>query len=172
MYEKLSKRALKNMYMAAGFAALLYFVIAIVVELAIFIPEKITVGTIILGMISLLVLVNLIVSPVFRYHRYRYKIDDECIDIIEGYLFVTRNIVPIERLHKLQILRGPFDKICGVAKVIVTTAGGDITIRFLDVEKAEAITENLKKKINDIVMEQKQEEEIKSQLENDTEEES
>jgi hypothetical protein len=167
MYEKLSKRALKNMYMAAGFTALIYLVIAIVVELAIFIPEKITMGTIILSIVSLLVLINLLVSPVFRYHRYRYKIDNECIDIIEGYLFVTRNIVPIERLHKLQILSGPFDKICGVAKVIVTTAGGDVTIRFLDVEKAEAITENLKVKINDIVMEQKEAEEAKTQLTED-----
>lgn len=35
MYEKLSKRALKNMYMAAGFATVVYLIIALVVELAI-----------------------------------------------------------------------------------------------------------------------------------------
>ena len=155
MYETLSKRALKNMYMATGFATLLFYIVAIVAELAFFIPEKITIANIIIGIVSGLLLINLIVSPLFRFYRYRYKIDNECIDIIEGYLFITRNIVPIERLHKLQILRGPFDKICGVAKVIVTTAGGDVTIGFLDVEKAEAITENLKVKINDIVTEQK-----------------
>lgn len=164
MYEKLSVRALKNMYMATGFATLIYIIIAIVLEAAVFIPEKITVGSVTVAIISLLVLANFILSPLFRYHRYKYKIDNDCIDIIEGYLFVKRNIVPIERLHKLQILRGPFDKICKVAKVIVTTAGGDVTIRFLDVEKAEAITENLKVKINDIVMEQKKtEDKLKEQ---------
>ena len=42
----------------------------------------------------------------------------------EGYLFVKRNIVPIERLHKLEISKGPIDQIFHVAKVTVTTAGG------------------------------------------------
>ena len=100
--------------------------------------------------------INCIVSPVFRFHRYRYKIDDECIDIVEGYIFVERNIVPIERLHKLQIQRGPFDKICKVAKVVVTTAGGDVVIRFLDEEKAEKIAENLKSRINTIAVRQRE----------------
>ena len=156
MYEKLSKRALLNMYLATGFGTVLFLVIAAVAELVFFIPEKITIATIIVSVVSGILILNMIISPLFRFYRYRYKIDSECIDIVEGYLFVTRNIVPIERLHKLQIEIGPFDKICKVAKVIVTTAGGDVTIRFLDVEKAEAITENLKRKINDIVTEQKQ----------------
>ena len=90
-----------------------------------------------------------------RQHRYRYKIDEESIDIIEGYIFTERNIVPIERLHKLQISQGPFDKLCNVARVKVTTAGGDVEIRFLENEKAEKITESLKQKINQIAVEQK-----------------
>ena len=44
-----------------------------------------------------------------------------------------------------------------LAKVIVTTAGGDVTIRFLEDEKSEFIAEALKKKINEIA--------IKSRLE-------
>ena len=152
MYEKLSKRALKNMYMAAGFAMVVYLIIALVVELAIFIPNNLTIGTVILVIVTILV----VISPVFRFHRYRYKIDDECIDIVEGYIFVERNIVPIERLHKLQIQRGPFDKICKVAKVVVTTAGGDVVIRFLDEEKAEKIAENLKSRINTIAVRQRE----------------
>ena len=153
MYEKLSKRALKNMYMAAGFATVIYLIIALVVELAIFIPNNLTIGTVILVIVTILVVINCIVSPVYRY---RYKIDDECIDIVEGYIFVERNIVPIERLHKLQIQRGPFDKICKVAKVVVTTAGGDVVIRFLDEEKAEKIAENLKSRINTIAVRQRE----------------
>lgn len=156
MYEKLSKRALKNMYMAAGFATVIYLIIALVVELAIFIPNNLTIGTVILVIVTILVVINCIVSPVFRFHRYRYKIDDECIDIVEGYIFVERNIVPIERLHKLQIQRGPFDKICKVAKVVVTTAGGDVVIRFLDEENAEKIAENLKSRINTIAVRQRE----------------
>ena len=105
----------------------------------------------------ILTLFDALASPYFRYHRYRYSINEECIDIKEGYLFVKRNIVPIERLHKLQTLKGPIDQMFKVAKVVVTTAGGDVTIRFLEEEKAEQIAENLRGRINEIVVSQKEE---------------
>lgn len=43
---------------------------------------------------------------------------------------------------------GPLDRMFGLSKVIVTTAGGDVTIRFLENKKAEDIVETLKKRIN------------------------
>lgn len=45
-------------------------------------------------------------------------------------------------------LRGPIDRMFKVAKVVVTTAGGDVTLRFLDEEKADFIAESLSKRIN------------------------
>ena len=105
----------------------------------------------------ILTLFDALASPYFRYHRYRYSINEECIDIKDGYLFVKRNIVPIERLHKLQTLKGPLDQMFKVAKVVVTTAGGDVTIRFLEEEKAEQIAENLRGRINEIVVSQREE---------------
>ena len=101
--------------------------------------------------LMILILFDALASPYFRYHRYRYSINEECIDIKEGYLFVKRNIVPIERLHK------PIDQMFKVAKVVVTTAGGDVTIRFLEEEKAEQIAENLRGRINEIVVSQREE---------------
>ena len=114
-------------------------------------------GNLISGILLVIVLLNMLLSPYFRYHRYRYSINDECIDIQEGYLFVTRHIVPIERLHKLQTQRGPIDRIFKVAKVKVTTAGGDVIIRFVDEELAEKIADTLKTRINQIVVEQRDE---------------
>ena len=107
--------------------------------------------------LMILILFDALASPYFRYHRYRYSINEECIDIKEGYLFVKRNIVPIERLHKLQTLKGPIDQMFKVAKVVVTTAGGEVTIRFLEEEKAEQIAENLRGRINEIVVSQREE---------------
>ena len=71
----------------------------------------------------------------------------------EGFLFIERNIVPIERLHKIAIEKGPIDRMFNLSKVIVTTAGGDITIRFLEDDKAEFIADSLKNKINKIAIE-------------------
>ena len=57
----------------------------------------------------------------------------------------------------LRYQKGPIDQIFHVAKVTVTTAGGDVTLRFLEEEKAEKIAENLQKRINEIVKEQREE---------------
>ena len=100
---------------------------------------------------ALLILIGIdaLISPVFRYHRYRYSINEECIDIQEGNVFVKRHNVAIERLHKLETAKGPIDQIFKVAKVVVTTAGGDVTISFLDEKKAEQIAESLRRRINE-----------------------
>ena len=84
-----------------------------------------------------------------------YAFEDNMNRTNPDYLFVERNIVPIERLHKLQTVKGPLDRFFRVAKVVVTTAGGDVTIRFLEEEKAEAIAESLRNRINQIVKEER-----------------
>lgn len=164
MYEKLSKNALKCMYIATGVGTLFIYIVAAILEIALFYPKNWIIAHIIVAIVGILLLLNAIISPWFRYNRYRYKIDDECIDIEEGYIFVTRDIVPIERLHKLQIERGPIDKLCGVAKIMVTTAGGDVTIRFLEEERANIITEGLKKRINEIAVIQKEQQKEQEQI--------
>ena len=153
--EKLSKRALGCMYTAAAIAGLLELVAIAVANVIWFIPNDIMVGKIVSGALVVLVLIQVAITPYFRFHRYRYEINDEFIDVREGYIFVERNIVPLERLHKMQTVRGPIDRIFKVAKVNVTTAGGDVTLRFLDEEKAEFIAESLGRRINQIVVEQR-----------------
>ena len=155
MYEKLSKRALYCMYVAGVITGVI--VLAVLAAGGVFwiFPQDITVGKWILLILAALTLLDVLVSPYFRYHRYRYSINEECIDVIEGYLFVKRNIVPIERLHKLQTKKGPIDQMFKVAKMVVTTGGGDVTLSFLEEEKAEQLAESLRKRINEIAADQR-----------------
>ena len=150
MYENLSKRALYCMYVAGIITGVVILAVIGAVDYFWIFPEDLTAGKWISLVLAVLVLFDVAVSPYFRYNRYRYSINDECIDIIEGYLFVKRNIVPIERLHKLQTKKGPIDQMFGVAKVIVTTGGGDVTLEFLEEERAEQIAETLRRRINEI----------------------
>lgn len=154
--EKLSKKALGCMYVATAIWSGMLLVAIIVACVLWFIPENIRIGQVLSLVFGLLILINAMISPYFRFHRYRYQIDEEFIDIREGYLFVTREIVPIERLHKMETVRGPIDTMFGVAKVKVTTAGGEVVIRFLEQEKAEQIAEGLGKYVNHIVKEQRE----------------
>ena len=154
--EKLSKRALGCMYTAAIIGAVIGVSILVVMNVVWLIPNNIEIGKTISIVLAILLIANAIISPYFRFHRYRYSINDEFIDIYEGYIFVERNIVPLERLHKMQTLRGPIDRMFKVAKVVVTTAGGDVTLRFLDEEKADFIAESLGRHINQIVIEKRE----------------
>ena len=156
-YEKLSKRALGCMYVATALASVIALAVFGAVNWLWIFPKDMDMLKAVSLALMILILFDALASPYFRYHRYRYSINEECIDIKEGYLFVKRNIVPIERLHKLQTLKGPIDQMFKVAKVVVTTAGGDVTIRFLEEEKAEQIAENLRGRINEIVVSQREE---------------
>ena len=149
------KRALGCIYTAEIIGDMILLVIIGAVNYFWLIPKDIEIGKIISVVLAVCTVGAMFIEPYFRYNRYRYSINEECIDIREGYLFVTRNIVPIERLHKLETSKGPIDQLFHVAKVKVTTAGGDVTIRFLEEEKAEQIAENLRKRINEIVKEQR-----------------
>ena len=156
-YEKLSKRALGCMYVATALASVIALAVIGAVNWLWIFPKDMDMLKAVSLALVILTLFDALASPYFRYHRYRYSINEECIDIKEGYLFVKRNIVPIERLHKLQTWKGPIDQMFKVAKVVVTTAGGDVTIRFLEEEKAEQIAENLRGRINEIVVSQREE---------------
>lgn len=155
-YEKLSKKAISCMFVAT----LVQFIISTSILFVVwfifrgYLPQivvNIMIGVVILDFLYL------IVSPKVRYERYRYSITEDAIDVREGFIFIERSIVPIERLHKIAIEKGPIDRMFKLAKVIVTTAGGDVTIRFLEDEKSEFIADALKKKINEMA--------IKSRLE-------
>lgn len=99
-----------------------------------------------------------IIAPFYRYECYRYRFSEEDIDVREGFVFVHRDIVPIERLHKVALESGPIDRIFRLSKVIVTTAGGDVTIRFLEEETAKKIVDRLKVRINQYAVDRRENE--------------
>lgn len=160
MYTKLNKKAMWCMFVNSVIALMFLGLFLSIVWVAADEYTKNTTQWIIHLIVIIIAIIDLLVvifSPKIRYMRYRYCITNEKIDIVEGFLFIERNIVPIERLHKISINQGPIDRIFKLAKVIVTTAGGDVTIRFLEVDKAEEIAENLKNKINIIAKDCKNE---------------
>lgn len=160
-YNKLNKKAKGCMFIATAINSLVLSAILLIgyniVKESISL-EYLNIVKIVVIVLEIIILLNLLISPQIRYKRYRYLINSEKIDVIEGLLFITREIVPIERIHKITVQKGPIDRIFGLGKVIITTAGGEATIRFLEEEKADEIAEHLKTKINEIVREERNEE--------------
>lgn len=95
--------------------------------------------------------VFLLVRPVLYYRFYRYAITDDRIDVRQGVIIRTHTVVPIERLHQVEVVRGPINGAFGLANVNVTTAGGNAKIKFLESAVAESIVDGLNEVINKIV---------------------
>jgi len=159
-YRALNKKAINCMRLAAAIFLVITIIIAIVLMVLLTEVKWLVISLVVL---ILLETAFVIFVPVIRYKRYKYRITDEEIDVIEGFIWITRKIVPIERLHKIEIAQGPIDRMYKLAKVEVTTAGGDVTIRFLEKDIAEDIASTLKNRINEIVRDDKLTENINEQ---------
>ncbi len=157
-FERLNKKAIACMYTATAISCI---IISIICWTVFFLVKNETIpltgatgrriAMIICVIVFIAELLETCISPYFRYQRYRYSLTDEEVQIKEGYIFLQHTIVPISRLHKINIQAGPLDRLYGLAQVEITTAGGDITIKFLEKEKAEQIADKLKTRINHIV---------------------
>ena len=132
-----------------------FIIVGVMIGVGMYIGREEWVVLLIGGIVLGLDLLYVLISPKVRYERYRYILNEEEIDVMEGFIFTKRNIVPIERLHKIAVLKGPIDRVFGLAKVVVTTAGGDVTVRFMEDEKADQIAESLKNRINEISLDEK-----------------
>lgn len=95
---------------------------------------------------------RIILTPTFGYARYRYRIDSESIEIVEGWFWTEHQIIPLNRLHQVSIEEGPIDRIFRLADVKVITAGGSANLKFLPKEEAEMIAESLKARINELAV--------------------
>ncbi len=103
--------------------------------------------------ISVIFAIIVIAFPKIYYDHYRYKITSDEIDIRKGIIILRHIVVPIERVHQVEVSRGPITSMFGLSHVIITTAGGIETVDYLVTDVAETIIEELKEIVNKIVRE-------------------
>ncbi len=98
-----------------------------------------------MGIIALFIIASiyLIIGPAVFYRRYRYRLDDDKVEIRRGIITITHSLVPIERIHQVEVRRGPINRTFGLANVNITTAGGTATLEYLDESTAESIAAKL-----------------------------
>lgn len=153
-YLKLEKNAVKSMRITAVICWLIMLIPAAL--LTIFVFEDELAAKIALALAALCAVIYAIAVPHLRYERYRYCIDQEAIRVREGFIWVKEQVVPIERLHKIAVSQGPIARMFKLSAIQVTTAGGDVVIKMLGEEQTAEISEALKKKINDIAINERE----------------
>ena len=147
-YSTLSKRAKTVMLITAMIQGILFATAALFIIANVFGRGSET-GLVLALVCAALAVAYIIIVPIVRYKRYRYLIEADRIEIIEGVFFIKRTLVPIDRIHQISVSRGPIDSAFGVAKVSVITAGATATFRFLDEEKADEIALHLNTRIRE-----------------------
>ena len=159
-YKNIDAKAKSCMRVVAAIWNIVLFV-AVIIVLMILSSEGVIADSLFIGIAALVFAVCLayvIVAPSIRYKRYRYFIDDDMLVVVEGLFFVTKSIAPIERIHQIAVKRGPIDRLYGMSNVVVTTAGGEVKIAFLDNDVAEEIADRLRVRVNGLAKAAKEEE--------------
>lgn len=94
---------------------------------------------VLMGLIGLQTIFIFIVFPT---RKYALRTHDVCYE--QGKLFYIQTIVPLNRLQHVALSQGPIEKLFGLAKLKLFTAGGvqaDLTLPGLTYAKAEALKE-------------------------------
>jgi membrane protein YdbS with pleckstrin-like domain len=72
-----------------------------------------------------------VVVPALRTRRWRWRLDDEELDLRHGVVTQIRTIVPVARIQHVDVRRSLWAQIAGVASVVVHTAAGTTEIPAL-----------------------------------------
>jgi len=97
-------------------------------------------GSVVWSAVGLAVL-HLVVMPWWRFRVHRWEVTDTAVYTQSGWFDQERRIAPIARVQTVDIERGPFEQLFGLANVTVTTASarGPLKIHALDRGTAEYI---------------------------------
>lgn len=90
-----------------------------------------------------IIVVYLLVSPIVLYRHYCYRLDEEKIEVRKGVLVINHILVPIERIHQVEVVEGPIMRAFGLCSVNVTTAGGTESVDYLEKEVGDSIAARL-----------------------------
>ncbi|WP_118855930.1 PH domain-containing protein [Sphingomonas mesophila] len=93
---------------------------------------------------------GVVLGPDRIYRRLGYALDERLIRIVRGWLFHVDTVVPFVRVQHIDVTRGPFDKMCGTASLVVHTAGTHnsvVTLPGLAPERAASIRDLIRAEI-------------------------
>ena len=72
-----------------------------------------------------LMLLLALVTPPLAYARWRFSVDDTLLSMRYGILFVEERRVPVPRMQHVDLVRGPLERLFGLATLVVFTAGNE-----------------------------------------------
>jgi hypothetical protein len=94
-------------------------------------------------LVLLAALASIAVVPTVRLRRWRWRLDDDDLDLRRGVLTEVRTIVPVARIQHVDVKRTIVARLCNVAAVVVHTAAGTTEIPVLSDDEAAQVRDRL-----------------------------
>lgn len=87
------------------------------------------------------------VAPGRKFGHWGFALDDRELQVAHGWLMRVHTIVPIGRVQHIDVSQGPIERACGVATVVLHTAGTDhsrVAVPGLSREAAEGVRDRIR----------------------------
>lgn len=95
------------------------------------------------GVLEVICVVDLAVSPRIQYATWRYDVTPTDVDLYRGVFVKKRTLVPLVRVQHVQTKQGPILRAHGLASVTVSTAGESFEIPGLAEDEAERLRDRV-----------------------------
>lgn len=116
--------------------------------------------TIIWGILVGLLSLFLLIYPSLYFKRYSYLYDNNRVYISFGVLFHHQIVVPICQFQDIHLFQGPVMQIFHLHALMVSTAGSNFTVQFMEEKDAKKMLEDLEALIKEKHPEEQVNEEV------------
>lgn len=99
---------------------------------------------------ALLILYLIFLMPGRHYRAWGYNMNAEELQVRHGVLTQVHIVVPLRRVQHIDLSQGPFERACGVCRLLVHTAGtmhSRVTLPGLSRENAERMRDEIRARI-------------------------
>lgn len=137
------------MRIGAAVAALIGLVIAVVLDVALFLEVKTPLGLVTVP-VALLLLYYVLVTPGRRFRRWGYAKTDDELHVAHGVFVHTETSVAFHRVQHIDVAQGPIERMCGVWQLTLNTSGtlnSQIRLPGLSRATAEALRDEIRQHI-------------------------
>jgi hypothetical protein len=107
-------------------------------------------GGLLFGLAAMIAVLVVMLVPQRIYRRLRYRLTEQLLQVVRGWLFHSDTVVPLVRVQHIDVTRGPLDKMFGTASLVVHTAGthnSTVTVPGLAPERANEIRDVIREHV-------------------------
>nr|WP_246623336.1 PH domain-containing protein [Sphingomonas colocasiae] len=132
-------------------AAIILIVLALAAELVVAtVADGLPPPGLIAGLVVLALIYPCLIAPGRRYRAWGYRVEADELHLAHGVLTTVLTVVPFVRVQHIDVAQGPIERVFGVSRLMLHTAGTAhslVVLPGLDSETAERLRDDIRTRI-------------------------